>query len=54
MDLVCRVLSDLATHPAGSGCGCSWVHKADPVKVFRCAGYRQQRTAGRAARRVHS
>ncbi len=49
MDLVGEVMAELATHRPGCGCGCSWVHKADPVLVFRSAGY-WQRGADRARR----
>lgn len=35
MAMVHDVLADLATHPPGCDCGCSWVHKADPAKVWR-------------------
>jgi hypothetical protein len=30
MAMVHDVIAELATHPSGCGCGCSWVHKADP------------------------
>jgi hypothetical protein len=49
MPLVKRVLAELASHPSGCGCGCFWVHKADPVKVFRDAQY-WQRSAERMRR----
>ena len=56
MAMVREVLAELSAH-AGCACGsCSWVSRADPVKVWRSADYyqRQHRSAGRAARRVHS
>jgi hypothetical protein len=49
MPLVKRVLAELASHPKRLRCGCSWVHKADPVKVFRDAQY-WQRSAERMRR----
>ena len=42
MNTVFSVMAELEDHPEGCGCGCAWVRRADPVKVWRSASYWQR------------
>jgi hypothetical protein len=53
MALVHQVLDELSTHADGCDCGCAYVDRCDPAKVWRTAGYwqRQAVASTRRARR---